>query len=84
MTFAGTQKRSGSKEVGAPSFDEELASHIKRTARAQTLDRFRVVAWQVLILIVVLAAWEILTRIPGSLRTRFLTRFSSVAPLLLR
>ena len=63
MTFAGTQKRSGSKEVGAPSFDEELASHIKRTARAQTLDRFRVVAWQVLILIVVLAAWEILTRI---------------------
>jgi NitT/TauT family transport system permease protein len=83
MTIDNTQERSSSKEVGAPSLDEELASHIKRTARAQTLDRIRVIAWQVLILIVILAAWEILTRIPWFIKNTILDPFFVSRPSLI-
>jgi NitT/TauT family transport system permease protein len=75
MMIDSTPKRIGGAEAVAPSLDEELASHVQRTARAQTLDRIRVVAWQVLILIFILVAWEILTRIPWFVRSTIFDPF---------
>lgn len=44
--------------------DEELAVHVRRTARTQVIERLRITAWQISILVVCLGIWETLTRIP--------------------
>lgn len=63
--------------------DEELAAHVKRTARAQTVERMRIVAWQVLILVVCLACWEILTRIPWFVKNTIMDPFFVSRPSLI-
>jgi NitT/TauT family transport system permease protein len=63
--------------------DDELASHIRRTARVQILERVRITAWQLLILVVGLLAWEVLTRIPWFVKNTILDPFFVSRPSLI-
>jgi NitT/TauT family transport system permease protein len=66
-----------------PNLDEELASHIRRTTRAQTLERVRVIVWQLLILIALLLVWETLTRIPWFVKNTIFDPFFVSRPSLI-
>ena len=65
------------------NLDEELASHIRRTARVQTFERVQVIAWQLLILTVLLSAWELLTRIPWFVKNTIFDPFFVSRPSLI-
>ena len=67
----------------APNLDEELAIHIRRTARAQILERLRITGWQLLILVVGLLTWEILTRIPWFVKNTIFDPFFISRPSLI-
>jgi sulfonate transport system permease protein len=85
-----TSAHSASANSGVSSFvhsgatiDEELASHIRRTAREQNLERVRVLAWQILILMAVLTVWETLTRIPWFVKNTIFDPFFISRPSLI-
>lgn len=79
-----TRARSDKSEAAiAPNLDDELAIHIKRTARAQVLERLRITCWQLLILVVGMLAWEILTRIPWFVKNTILDPFFVSRPSLI-
>lgn len=63
--------------------DEELASHIRRTARTQTAAKMRIVAWQIVILVVGIACWEVLTRIPWFVKNTIMDPFFVSRPSLI-
>lgn len=65
------------------NLDEELAAHIKRTVRAQRADRVKIVTWQVVLLVVGLAGWEILTRVPWFVANTIMDPFFVSRPSLI-
>ena len=66
------------------SLDEELANYTRRADHARAVERMRVIAWQIVILLVILTAWEVLTRVPWLIKNTifdpfFLSRPSMIA-----
>lgn len=41
-----------------------IEEHVRRSERAAMIERAKITAWQIVILVVLLGAWEVLTRIP--------------------
>lgn len=64
--------------------DEELRNYARRAERARATERMRVIIWQVVLLVILLVAWEFLTRVPWLVKHTifdpfFLSRPSLVA-----
>jgi sulfonate transport system permease protein len=82
---ARTETREVKDPLASPDhgLDEELAFHVRRTARAHAIERLRITAWQISILIVCLGIWETLTRIPWFVRNTIFDPFFLSRPSLI-
>ncbi len=65
------------------TLDEELASYTRRADRARAMERVRVIAWQLILLLVILVAWEVLTRVPWLVKSTIFDPFFLSRPSLI-
>lgn len=69
--------------LSTSQLDEEVASYARRAERAAAMERARVIAWQFLVLAVLLIAWETLTRVPWLIKNTILDPFFLSRPSLI-
>src|SRR5207245_1138258 len=65
------------------ALEEELASYSRRAERAATLHKVRIAAWQLVLLVILLAAWELLTRVPWLVKNTIFDPFFLSRPSLI-
>jgi NitT/TauT family transport system permease protein len=73
------------RDVAPPNvaLDEEVASYTRRANHARAVESMRVIAWQVVLLLILLVAWEFLTRVPWLIKNTFLDPFFLSRPSLI-